>query len=222
VKLSPKTEWPYLVLLAGMWVAAAMSWPASPDRIPVHWNLEGQVDRHGGKFEGLILPPLIATACYVLFVLLPRLDRRRAADDRFATVYAILRFVMLVVMAGVYGLMLLGLHRVEFQVGPLVLVLVGISLVALGASMPRFESRGLVGVRTPWTLSGQRSWKKTHDAVGRVFVVMGLLLIAASLARPTMAFWIVIGGILIMTVGLVVYSYRVWRDDPERDASPGS
>src|SRR5207247_1788045 len=44
---------------AAMVGLAALTWPGAPERIPVHWNLHMQVDRYGGRFEGLLGLPRV-------------------------------------------------------------------------------------------------------------------------------------------------------------------
>ena len=50
-----RTDWLQWLLMAGMFLLAAASWSRVPERLPVHWNFQGHVDRMGGKFEGLLL-----------------------------------------------------------------------------------------------------------------------------------------------------------------------
>jgi len=54
-----QSELPMWLLLAAMFVLAALTWPGAPERIPVHWNLHMQVDRYGGRFEGLLGLPRV-------------------------------------------------------------------------------------------------------------------------------------------------------------------
>jgi uncharacterized membrane protein len=76
-----KTEIPSWIVLALMYGAAALAWGQSPDRIPVHWNQYGQANGWGGRFQGLLLIPLVATGLYLLLRFLPRLgcESRRSA-----------------------------------------------------------------------------------------------------------------------------------------------
>ena len=57
MKTGWRIEGPMLALVAAMFALAALSWSTAPDRIPVHWNIAGAVDRYGGRFEGLLLLP---------------------------------------------------------------------------------------------------------------------------------------------------------------------
>ncbi len=76
----------------------------------------------------------------------------------------------------------------------------------------------MFGVRTPWTLSSERSWDRTHRLVGRLFVVTGLLMIAL-----TGILWLAMGVMLVMLVVTLVvtlvggswYSTRQWQADPD-------
>ena len=62
-----------LLIASGIVIVAmfAVSWwawgqvPAGAE-IPVHWGVDGQPDRYGGKFEGLMLMPLIVLAVAAL------------------------------------------------------------------------------------------------------------------------------------------------------------
>ena len=78
-----------------MFLVSAVVWSRVPERIPAHWNAYGHVDRYGGKWEGLLLLPAIATGLYLLMLLLPRIDPGKANYERFQTAYWVLRFVIL-------------------------------------------------------------------------------------------------------------------------------
>ena len=71
MKFSLRSEWPHLVLLAGLFALAAASWSGAPERIPVHWGFSGQPDRFGGRFEGLLGLPLLTLAVYLVMLFLP-------------------------------------------------------------------------------------------------------------------------------------------------------
>src|SRR5262245_4535148 len=74
-----------LVLIAEMFAMAAASWSTAPDRIPMHWNDQGQVDRFGGRAEGLLLLPVIAAGLYLLLLILPSNDARSSGAGASAS-----------------------------------------------------------------------------------------------------------------------------------------
>jgi uncharacterized membrane protein len=222
MKVTWRTEWPHWVLLVGMFALAATAWSTAPDRIPMHWNIAGQVDRYGGRVEGLLAIPLLSLAIYALMILLPRIDPGRANYSLFAGPYAALRLMLLVVMAAIYGLTHLAMRGVPVRIETWVPLIVGALFVMIGNLLGKVRPNWFVGIRNPWTLSSKDAWNRTHRAGGWVFVLMGLLLMSVGLVHAAWAVWgtaILIGAAVI---GLNVYSYLVWRNDPERTSPAGS
>jgi uncharacterized membrane protein len=88
----------------------------------------------------------------------------------------------------------------------------------IGLVIGNTRSNWFMGVRTPWTLSSERSWEQTHRLAGRLFLAAAaIMLVASVVGTPELVFYAVIGSVLIVTVIVVVYSYFVWRDDPDRE-----
>ncbi len=222
MKLSWRTEWPQWALLVGMFALAASAWSTAPARIPMHWNFAGQVDRYGGRFEGLLAVPLLALAIYLLMIFLPRIDPGRANYDAFAGPYATLRLLILAVMAVIYGLVYLAMRGVPVRIEVWVPLVVGAMFVVMGNLLGKVRPNWFVGIRTPWTLSSKRAWTRTHRAGAWFFILVGLLFMATAFSRsPRMVvllFVALFGGIL----ALAVYSYVQWRADPDKTPPAGT
>jgi uncharacterized membrane protein len=222
MKTSWRTEWPYWVLLAAMLALAVWSWPNAPDRIPVHWGVSGQVDRYGGKFEGLLAIPLLAVGIYLAMRFLPRIDPGRANYESFAGAYAIIRFGVLVVMAGAYGLIQLWIHGRRVDIGVWVPALVGALFVVIGNLLGKVRPNWFVGIRTPWTLSSKVAWTRTHRAGGWLFVGLGAVLVAFAATQAPWLIWLDLVGGAAGILGLVAYSYVLWRGDPDKTPPAGT
>jgi uncharacterized membrane protein len=75
----------------------------------------------------------------------------------------------------------------------------------------------MFGVRTPWTLSSDLSWNKTHRLVGRLFVLLGIAVVVAAAVGGNEAYLaVLLVGIVVVLVVSFVYSYRVWKADPNK------
>ena len=216
-----RTELPQLLLVGAMFVAAAAFWSSAPERIPVHWNIAGNVDRYGGRFEGLLFLPLLTLGLYLLLLLLPRLDPRGANYEKFRGAYSTIRVAVTALVASVYGLILLWIRGVEIDVSLAVPILVGALFVVLGNVMGKIRPNWFVGIRTPWTLSSRLSWTKSHRLGGWMFVAMGLALMASGVVGSGLAVGAALAFIAGCLVCLVVYSYLVWRNDPRKAPSAG-
>jgi uncharacterized membrane protein len=91
---------------------------------------------------------------------------------------------------------------------------VGAFFMLLGFFMPRVHPNWFVGIRTPWTLSSDLSWQRTHKIGGVLFVVLGLLAVLSALVVPAASIWVLVVGAVAMVVFLFAYSYSVWKNDP--------
>jgi uncharacterized membrane protein len=222
MKVSWKTELPLLLLIAAMFALAAASWSGAPDRIPVRWGLNGEVGGYGGKFEGLLLLPLMAALLYLAMLLLPRIDPGRANYQRFSGVYYAFRAAVLATLAVIYGMIHLTIRGVAVDISRMTGLLVGGLFFLVGNLMGKIRPNWFVGVRTPWTLSSKRSWTRTHRLAGWVFVVGGLCFMGAGVFR-THFMWNAAAGLLVAgVIATVVYSYFVWRTDPDRVPPAGT
>ncbi len=204
-------------LLVAMFVAAAIRWPSAPDRIPTHWNAAGQVDGYGGKVMGLLLMPLVALAVYLLLLAVPRIDPARRNYSAFAGTYLVIRVSVLGYLAFLDLVLQLAIGREEsVPVGQLIFGAVGALFIVLGGAMGRLKPNWFAGIRTPWTLSSTRSWEATHRLGGRLFMVAGVVTVLAAVVGGTVAVIVMIAVVLGVLSVTTVYSYRVWRDDPDK------
>ena len=210
-----------LLVIAAMFAAAAAVWPSAPDAIPVHWNVNGEVDRYGGRFEGLLLLPLAALVIYLLMRYLPRIDPLRANYARFSGAYTAIRAAVLALMAGIYGMVIAWVQQKPVDMSKLVPAALGGLFLLLGSVLGKVKPNWFVGIRTPWTLSSARSWERTHRLGGWLFMGLGLLFLLTGVFGLGSAGVGVFGAMLAVVVVLFVYSYFVWRADPEKQA-PGA
>lgn len=217
-----RVELPQIVLIVAMFAAAAVVWPGAPSRIPMHWDFSGQVDGYGGKVEGLLGLPLLALGIYLLMRYLPNFDPGRANYPRFAGAYAALRIGILCLMAALYALVLVSVEKVPVDVSRIVPVLVGALFVLVGALMGKIRPNWFVGIRTPWTISSKVAWIRTHRLGGWLFLAVGMLFILTGALGFGRFGFIPIGAMLAMIVALFVYSYVVWRADPEKQPPAGT
>jgi uncharacterized membrane protein len=222
MKWSIKNELGSLSVIAAMLLASAVSWSRAPERLPVHWNLGGEVDRWGGRTEALLALPAIALGVYLLLLLLPRLDPGRANYQRFAGAYRLLRLGVLLLLAVIHAIVLAPIYGITPHVNRVLPFAGGLLLVLTGATMGKLRPNWFVGIRTPWTLSSKLSWTRTHRLGGWLFIGAGLLAMAASVAVPHRGTAVLVGGVLVVAAVAIVYSYLVWRTDPDRLAPAGT
>jgi uncharacterized membrane protein len=215
MRVSWKSEAPQWALLAACLAIGLYSLVTSPDTVPVHWGIDGQVDRFGSRYELLALPA-IGVAVYLLMLFLPRFDPGRENYARFAGAYSILRLAILGLLTGLYAVIAVASHDPAFNPMMLLGALLGVFFIVLGALMGRLRPTYFTGIRTPWTLTSERAWDATHRVGGWVFGGLGVVTLVCALGVPALTIFVLAGGALLGVLGLTVYSYLVWRADPDR------
>ena len=204
-----------ITLLLAISVYGWVKIPAG-QQIPVHWGIDGTPDRYGGKAEGLLMMPGLAIFLTALFAFLPRIDPRRKNLIRSQKAYITIWAGALVLLLLIHLLVVLSVMGWAANVGKIVPAAVGILFIVIGNYLPKTQSNFYVGIRTPWTLSSNLSWYKTHRLAGRLFILLGLILFGGLFFQSQLWVWVLIVSLVAMLVVLAVYSYLVWKDDPEK------
>lgn len=205
-----------LAMIAALTAWAWLNLPADA-LVPTHFNASGQVDAYSGKAFGLLLLPIVAVFILALLLVVPRIDPRRTNLERSAIAYNIIGVSIMVLFTGVDAVAVLAAMGRTLDVSLLMSIGIGLLFVAIGVALPRLRSSYLVGIRTPWTLTSELAWRKTHILGSWLFIAFGLAIIVTGIVGATQATMVVmLGGIVILLVVTTVYSYVVWRGDLDR------
>ncbi len=210
------------IVVGGAFALSAWAWVQLPDDalVPIHWGIDGQADGFAPKTIGLLILPVVAAVVAALLAVVPRIEPRRANLERSSKAYGATWLAVLTVLGAVHVLAIAVTLGADLDVSRIALTGVGAMFVVIGNYLPKVRPNYLMGIRTPWTLSSDLSWVKTHRIGGRLFVLEGIVLIVLGLLGPSpviLAVALVLAIVATLAVA-VVYSYRVWRVDPERRA----
>jgi uncharacterized membrane protein len=207
-------------LALAAWGLAAVG----PDvSVPIHWNVDGQPDGHAPAWVGFLIGPVVTALIVGLMSVLPRIEPRRDNLRRSAGAYRTVAIALVVFMAVIHAVVVLAGMGVEVPVGTVVGGGVGIVFAIIGNVLTTVRSNFVFGVRTPWTLTSERSWDQTHRLVGRLFVVTGLAMVLTALTGLLALVMVVMVAMLAGTLVIGFwYSYRVWQADPDRRPVEGA
>ena len=204
-----------VAIIAGLiftFIITIAIYPTAPDRVVSHWNTAGQADGYMSTFWGLFLIPLIMVGFVALFAILPRIDPYKKNYEKFRDYYEgfILLFVLL--HAGNPGPDYSLEHRVLISPNLTFPFLIGILFIYIGFLLGHAEQNWFVGIRTPWTLSSETVWKKTHEIGGKLFKIAGIISFIGVLAGEY-AMWFILVPILAVAVYTVAYSYFEYQKE---------
>ena len=206
-----RRRWFGLVIAALAVVVSIWAYPQLPPTIATHWNVRGTADGFSSRATAVVIIPLVLIGLTGLFNVLPKLDPRRANYAKFIDTYwLIVNAVILFILIG-HGMIVATGLGYAVKVDRFMPIGIGLLFIVLGNYLTRVEPNWFIGIRTPWTLSSDTVWRKTHRTGGWLMVVGGFVL-AASVFLPQGAFLpLLIAAILIVAVIPVVQSYILWK-----------
>ena len=182
-------------------------------QLPYHWGLDGEPDGLTGKWTALLLAPATIGAVSLLFYFMPTIEPRREGLARSQGLYLWGWVGLLLVGAMMEVVLLSAGFGWGLPVNRLLVGAVAVMLVMIGNQLGKSRSMFLIGLRTPWTLSSEEVWIKTHRLCGKLMVSGGLVMLAAALLPLPVAVLVGITiGVIAVSAGVpIVYSYIAWR-----------
>jgi len=202
-----------VLLLSAAAIASFFLYPKFPEQVATHWNYAGEADGYSGRAFAAFFFPMLAIGIYLLMTFLPLADPRRERYADFSGAYNVLRLSITILMVALYGIMSLNGLGFVVPVGLIMPVAVGLLFVIIGNFLPKVKRNWFVGIRTPWTLSSEEVWNKTHRMGGKLFVLGGFLMVLMVFAHQATLWWVVFMAIIgMMVIGTIGYSWFLWRN----------
>lgn len=205
-----------LILLPAGLPFAYLAWryPQMPVTVPAHFNIDGHVDKWGpksGLWGMLAITSGISVLLYVLVRFLPKLGFRK--DPRNSAGLYTKIIVAVVMFLGIINCLIVNAaEKGSFDIGGAFPVVLGFFFALIGNLMYNIKPNYFIGVRTPWTLKNETTWRKTHQLAGKIWFAGGILMAVTSLFLPSrMVIYLLIAGLFILALIPVVYSYTFYK-----------
>ena len=201
--------------------------PALPEQLPMHYNLAGEIDRWGSRWEQLIFPLIIVGMSIFWQFMLSFYDKKiqkegdskagqEAAANRkvlsFAAIGTTLLFTVLHIafLIGAYNEAKTNATVSSIDINTIVGVMMGILLIAIGNYMPKTRRNPVIGFRTSKTMSSDENWAKANRFAGLVFVISGILTVGLSLLfGGIIAMSLFLGVLLVDVLICLIYSAKL-------------
>lgn len=204
------------LIAVGVTIFAWAKVPADA-QIPIHWNAQGEVDNYGSKTLGLLMGPGLIFFLSMLLAFIPRIEPRIENLQQSQKACKVVWVFIVLFMLGLHLITTSAALGKSINMATMMSFAIGILFMAIGNYMGKIRSNFMFGIRTPWALSSEKSWNKTHRLGGRLFFLIGLLVfVSAFLQRGNLSFGLLIGGIFVILIVTYAYSYWVWKQDEDR------
>ena len=200
------------LLLLIPFIYAAIVWNKVPEKVPTHFDINGRPDDYSKKAFALLLMPVMNIIIYFILLFVPRIDPRKKNYAFFGSSYQNIRLLIHLFFVGIF------IFITQTTSGGKPLQMSGffsiilLFFALLGNYMRTVRSNFFVGIRTPWTLSNDVVWRKTHELGGKIWFYTGIILaIVVFFLAQTAATIVMFSGIFLMVIIPVVYSYLEYR-----------
>ena len=183
--------------------------PHLPTHVPTHFGLSGQPNGYSSRWMAALMQPGIMFLILLGWEGLWRIDPRRSAYPAMGPTYRFVGGAIIAFLAITQAFILLtAFHLVPWNGTRLIGALVGVLLLFLSNVLPRVQPNWWIGIRTPWTLSNETVWRRTHQIGGQTGVMAGLALIVTNVALPTA--WLLpvtVAVVGVWSIGVIAVSY---------------
>ena len=200
-----------VALVALSFVTAYFAYPAMPERVASHWGIDGKVNGYLSREAGTYFVPALAAVIFALLYLLPMIDPKRENYRLFQKEYDELVAVIIAFLYYIYLLTLAYNMGYAFNLLQLIAPGFGALFLYAGVVLGKAKQTWFVGIRTPWTLSSEIVWNKTHALGSKLFIAAGIVALL-GLVVPQM-FVAAVAIVIASAVATFAYSYVEYRKE---------
>ncbi len=188
------------------------------DTVPAHFNINGQPDRYGSKFEYLILP-LVTLGSFVLWKLFIKFYSFSNTEDvakansniNTVTIFAIVTNSLFAVLQFIFiavALIYQTNSNANIDFTSLIVYAVSIVFIVIGNYLPKTKCNSFIGVRTSLTKKNDKNWYIANRNAGIAFVISGVLsIIATAIIGGSISIAIMLIILLVTQTIAYIYSY---------------
>lgn len=177
-----------------------------PEKIASHWNAQGQVDGYMSKFWGLFSMPFMSVGFFLLFILIPKIDPLKTNISKFRNYYDVFVLLTIVFLLYLYLLTIFWNLGLRFSMIQFLVPAFGILFYYCGILIENAKRNWSIGIRTPWTLSNDKVWDKTHKIGGKLFKIVGVIALLGIFFQSYALFFVLV-PVISVAIYTAIYSY---------------
>ncbi len=198
----------FIVITLSSFLIGVFLYPHLPAHIVGHWDASGNPNGVISKFWGLFLLPLIELFLFLLYYFIPKIDPLKNNIESFRKMYNLLWVILSLFLFYIHLLTLYWNTGHIFSITTFLLPAFTILWFSIGYILKHTKPNWFVGIRTPWTLSNETVWHKTHALGGTLFQAVGVCTLLGMLIPKYGIFFMLI-PLFIAVISTVIYSYAI-------------
>ena len=203
-----KKEIPFWIIVSAPVIYMLFIGSELPEKIPLHWNLKGVADNYGSKW----IMPVLNLVIYILMLVIPYIDPKKTNYKKFENTYYIFRIILVSFFSALQFIIVLNAKGIIINIERFVVTGLFILFISLGNYLGNVKRNWFLGIRTPWTITDETVWRKTHFLTSRIWFWFGLLGLVISFfltGKVLFIFFILLTSVI--TLAPIVYSYLLYN-----------
>lgn len=206
-----KKEWLALAFLLLPTVLTLSYWTQIPEQVPIHWNLQGEINGYQSKNAFLFFPLGVNLFAYLLLLVVPHIDPKPRAKQVIKPL-RVIRIATMAFTAVIFGGIIfraVGYNIDIILIGNLSAILL---YLVLGNLMSKFPPNYFAGIRTPWTLEYPEIWRQVHRFASKLWVAGSLILLLFVFRLENSSYLILFFSVTAVLVLVpIIHSYLLYR-----------
>ncbi len=199
----------WIVMIVAI-IIAAVGILIMPDTIPTHFGPSGEPDAWGSKYTVLLYPAILLVVS-VLAAPMIKLDPKMENYQRFSKYYYNFFFGFALFFVAIEVSNIAIALGADINVGSVICFAVGVLMFFVGNMMPKIKQNYFFGIKTPWALTDEENWFKTHRLGGKTFAIGGIVIMIAACIPGEFKIWILLAAIIFMSIVPLAHSYILFK-----------
>ncbi len=203
------------LIIISMIAVSMFVYPSIPNKMAVHWGQNGNVNGTMPKEIGISIIPGISALILVALAIIPKIDPWSENIKKFEGYYSVFIVLMILFMLAIQMYILAWNTGIVIPANSFVSACIAVLFVYIGILLKKTSPNWFIGIRTPWTMTSERVWRKTNNLGGELFIASGLIALL-GIIFPCYASYLILVPVSISAVYVVVYSYVEYKREENK------
>lgn len=204
-----KEIWIWIIMILPLWYLWHI-WPALPEIVPTHFGMDGKPNDWSHKTMLAYLLPSLLVGIYALFTFIPMIDPKGKIDE-MGNKYFLLKLVIMLTISAICYFIAQSAFTGNIGNTNSPFLLIGGLFIFLGNYMQTVRPNYFIGFRTPWTLENETVWRKTHKMGGRLYFIVGLVVLILPFIIHHKFHMALLLGIIVSSLIPAIYSFVIYK-----------